>query len=94
LQIFFFTEQIYSNFELRLNNIFTFENNLDILYSIDLIGQSLYNYFMLCFLIAGLILLVALIGAIVLTLRFISIRESELVSRQLSRSDNFLAFFK
>ena len=56
--------------------------------------QSLYNYYLVCFLLAGLILLVAMVGAIVLTLNFSSQRRNELVSRQLSRSDNFLAFFK
>jgi len=62
--------------------------------SIDVLGQILYNYYLLCFLLAGLILLVAMIGAIVLTLNFRSQRKNELVSRQLSRSENFLAFFK
>jgi hypothetical protein len=38
--------------------------------------------------------LVAMIGAIILTLNFSSKRQNELVSRQLSRSDNFIAFFK
>ena len=46
------------------------------------------------FLIAGLILLVAMVGAIVLTLNFKSHRKGEIFSRQLSRSDNFLSFFK
>jgi len=67
---------------------------LDSLSSIDILGQGLYNNYIICFLIAGLVLLVAMIGAIVLTLNFSSQRKNEIVFRQLSRSDNFLAFFR
>jgi len=66
----------------------------DSLSNIDVFGQSLYNNYLPCFLIAGLILLVAMIGAIILTLNFSSGRKNELVFRQLSRSDNFLKFFR
>jgi NADH-quinone oxidoreductase subunit J len=82
-----------------LNELFygevTFLNsfNFDTLYSIDIFGQVLYNYFSICFLLAGLILLVAMIGAIALTLTFKSNRKNELVFRQLARSENFLSFF-
>ena len=69
-------------------------NNIDCLSNIDVLGQVLYNYFTPCFLIAGLILLLAMIGAIVLTLNFSSDRKNELFCRQLSRSDNFLSFIK
>jgi NADH-quinone oxidoreductase subunit J len=73
---------------------FDFVSVFDQLNNIDVIGQVLYNYFIICFLLAGLVLLIALIGAIVLTLRFNSVKKSQLVSRQLSRTDNFLTFFK
>jgi NADH-quinone oxidoreductase subunit J len=73
---------------------FDFVSIFDKLNNIDVIGQVLYNYFIVCFLLAGLVLLIALIGAIVLTLRFNSVKKSQLVSRQLSRTDNFLTFFK
>ena len=91
--------QIYLNlnsifFDSSINNVFVFEYYLDNLSNIDVFGQSLYNYFLSCFLIAGLILLVAMIGAIVLTLNFKSNRKNELVNKQLSRSDNFLTFLK
>lgn len=68
--------------------------SLDNLSNIDIFGQGLYNYFLITFLIAGLILLVAMIGAIVLTLNYRSHRKTELFSKQLSRSDNFISFFK
>ena len=73
---------------------FDFVSIFDKLNNIDVIGQVLYNYFIICFLLAGLVLLISLIGAIVLTLRFNSVKKSQLVSRQLSRTDNFLTFFK
>ena len=66
---------------------------IDSLNNIDVLGQVLYNYYLVSFLLAGLILLVALIGAIVLTLRFNNAHKSQIVSRQLSRRDNFLSFF-
>jgi len=73
---------------------YTFENYIDNLNSIDVLGQCLYNYYLTCFLLAGLILLVAMVGAIVLTLSFTSVRKNEMPVRQMSRSDKFLAFFK
>jgi NADH-quinone oxidoreductase subunit J len=73
---------------------YDFVSIFDKLNNIDVIGQVLYNYFIVCFLLAGLVLLIALVGAIVLTLRFNSVKKSQLVSRQLSRTDNFLTFFK
>jgi hypothetical protein len=59
-----------------------------------MLGQSLYNYYLSCFLLAGLILLVAMVGAIVLTLNFYSSRKNELSSRQLARTNDFLSFFR
>ena len=95
VQVFLVVEKTFSNSNFWNTSLFySFENYLDPLTSIDVLGQSLYNYYLLCFLLAGLVLLVAMIGAIVLTLNFRSQRKNELVSRQLSRSDNFLAFFK
>ncbi len=79
---------------LFFDRTFDFVSVFDKLNNIDVIGQVLYNYFISCFLLAGLVLLIALIGAIVLTLRFNSVKKSQLVSRQLSRTDNFLTFFK
>jgi len=66
----------------------------DTLYNIDVLGQALYNHYLICFLLAGLILLVALIGAIVLTLRFNTAQKTQSVFRQLSRTDNVLSFAK
>ena len=74
--------------------VFNYNQNLDCLSNVDVLGQVLYNYFTPCFLMAGLVLLIAMVGAIVLTLNFSSDRKNELFYRQLSRSDNFLSFLK
>ncbi len=65
----------------------------DSLTNIEVLGQVLYNYFVFGFLVAGLILLIALVGSIVLTLRFNRAPKKQLINRQLSRTDNFIAFF-
>jgi NADH-quinone oxidoreductase subunit J len=61
--------------------------------NIQIFGQILYNFYLICFLISGLILLVSMIGAIVLT-RFC---EKQFLfqdsNKQLSKSNNTLSFF-
>jgi NADH-quinone oxidoreductase subunit J len=95
VQIFLVVEKAFFGFSNSSDfSISTFQGTFDSMGSIDVLGQGLYNYFVPCFLLAGLILLVAMIGAIVLTLKFSSHRKNELVFRQLSRTDNFLSFFK
>ena len=59
-----------------------------------LFGQSLYNYNLVIVLLSGLLLLVAMIGAIVLTLDFRSTNFIELPERQLARSANTLKLYK
>jgi NADH-quinone oxidoreductase subunit J len=58
------------------------------------LGQVLYNYYTICFLLAGLILLLALVGAIVLSLDFNKSRLNGVVFRKLSRTSNFVSFFQ
>jgi NADH-quinone oxidoreductase subunit J len=58
---------------------------------INAIGQVLYNYYTLCFLIAGLILLLALVGSIILSLNF-SLIQTHFVFRTLTRNSNFIIF--
>ncbi len=82
----------YSNSSL-VDNVVNAEILIDNLNNIDVLGQVLYNYYLICFLLAGLVLLIALVGAIILTLRFNNVQKSQLTSRQLSRTDNFLSFF-
>lgn len=85
---------IFSSQDIFLLKNSNLEVVFDTLYNIDVLGQSLYNYFLSCFLVAGLILFIALIGSVVLTLKYNSKIKSQLYSRQLSRSDKFLSFFK
>lgn len=73
------------------NNLFFLMDGLN---NIDVLGQFLFNYYLVCFLLAGLILLIALIGSIILTLRFDSFQKNQIYSRQLARSNTFLSFFK
>ena len=94
LQIYLIFEKVFSNNTFWVaDSPYVFENYIDNLNSIDVLGQCLYNYYLTCFLLAGLIFLVAMVGAIVLTLSFTSVRKNELPVRQMSRSDKFLAFF-
>ena len=88
-QTYFFLNELFNTSAITLKP----EHLFDTFSNIDIFGQVLYNYFLICFLLAGLILLVAMVGAISLTLTFKSNRKNELVFRQLSRSENFLTFF-
>jgi NADH:ubiquinone oxidoreductase subunit 6 (subunit J) len=95
VQIFFIVEKAFFGYSTIENRKpFLFEHTLDNFNAIDVLGQGLYNYYLVCFLLAGIVLLVAMVGAIVLTLNFSSQRKNEFAFRQLSRSDNFLSFFK
>jgi NADH:ubiquinone oxidoreductase subunit 6 (subunit J) len=61
--------------------------------NIDTLGQTFFNNYTVCFLLAGFVLLVALIGAIFLTLDFNqNLQKMQLNFRQLSRSDKTLSF--
>jgi NADH-quinone oxidoreductase subunit J len=57
------------------------------------LGECLYNYFLICFLLAGIVLLTGMIGAIVLTLNFDKKKFNQMPFRQLGRTDTFLSFF-
>lgn len=57
------------------------------------LGECLYNYFLICFLLAGIVLLTGMIGAIVLTLNFDKKKFNQMPFRQLGRTDSFLSFF-
>lgn len=60
---------------------------------IFILGQVLYNYSVICFLLSGLILLLALIGSIILSLEFYK-TKSNFIFKILGRSSNFISFFK
>jgi NADH-quinone oxidoreductase subunit J len=50
-------------------NLIVWSNNISPTTNIEAIGELLYTYYFYCFLMASLILLVAMIGAILLTMR-------------------------
>lgn len=85
---------IFSSQDLFLVKYDNMQIIFDSLSNIDVLGQSLYNYFLSSFLIAGLILFIALLGSVLLTLRFNTKIKTQIYTRQLSRSDKFLSFFK
>ena len=79
-------------------NLFNYQFNfflilIDSFFDINVFGQVLYNYYLSLILIGGLILLVAMIGAIVLTFEFKSIYLIENSLRQLSRTNSTLKLF-
>nr|NP_038167.1 NADH dehydrogenase subunit 6 [Synura synuroidea]AAF36933.1 NADH dehydrogenase subunit 6 [Synura synuroidea] len=89
LQLYLGLSKCFSNFFFFNSNFFFFDS-----LSIEFfIGQTLYNYFTFCFLISGIILLIAMIGAIVLTLNYTSKHFKKFLFRQQVRTDNFLSFF-
>jgi NADH-quinone oxidoreductase subunit J len=97
LDSFFFFSQHYSFFKESFFSIDIISGlkfdflNYDSFNNIDVFGQTLYNYFLICFLIVGIILLIGLLGAIILTSRFKN--KNQKFAYQLSRKDNFLSFF-
>jgi hypothetical protein len=67
----------------------------DDLNNIDLFGQVLFSSYLIYVLIGGIILLIALIGSIILTLKFSNEKLVEQnVSRQLSRKNIVITNFK
>ena len=88
--VFFNTESLF--FEVSNIEIY---GMVDTLNNIDVMGQVLFNFFLLCFLLVGLVLLIALIGSIILTLNFNvdTSNEVQMLTKQLARSEYlFLRF--
>lgn len=69
------------------NNNLSWYLIIDNLTNIELLGQVLYQEYILCFLLCGVLLLIAMLGAIVLTLNFRSERTNEIATKQLSRGN-------
>ena len=68
-------------------------NYLDTLTNVHSFGQILYTYYFIFILILGLVLLLALISAVILTLPKLSIKNEQYLYKQLSRNSTIL-FFK
>ncbi len=87
---------IYDNYlEFFINNQSNLLYFIDYLSNITVFGQYFYNFFNLFFVLAGIILLVALIGAVSLTLdssHSDAISLKQLEAKQLSKSANILSY--
>lgn len=86
-----FSQSFSGNFASNSLSWINFIDNLD---DIDIIGQVLFKDYYLCVLLAGILLLIALIGSIILTVDTKSKVSSELVTKQISRSYSFISFKK
>ena len=93
LILFKFFFMYYFNFNYN-DLIHFFIIKIDFFNDIILFSQSLYNYHLLLVLISGLILLIAMIGAIILTLDFKRLNYLELSEKQLSRTSSTVKLFK
>lgn len=80
---------IVDNFDTKFNGFF-----LDNLSDIVIIGQMLFNYFYFCLIIAGFILLIALVGVISLSYNFKLLTHRSMIFKQLSRNANGLFYFQ
>lgn len=85
IQILILILKVFVYFETHLKVPFFMFDSLG---NLNVLGQVLFNYYNSCFLLSGLVLLVAMIGAISLTLNFTSKRKAELLFKQLSRLQN------
>ena len=76
----------------KLPNYSQFIYQLDNITNIETLGQVLYTYYTIFFLIAGLILLIALIGAVMLTFTSKKKLLSKNLYQQLSRNSSYAIF--
>jgi NADH-quinone oxidoreductase subunit J len=67
---------------LEFENWFNFINPIS---NLEAIGQILYTYYFIYFIQAGIVLLIAMIGSIVLTMQFNKFNKRQQISEQISR---------
>ena len=70
------------------------EFNSDTLKNMDILGQILFNYLLIIVLMAGLLLLIGLLGCILLTYNFASSYEQKCIKSKLSKWNGLSVFFK
>ena len=75
-----------------VNTFTSWISTVDKVTNLEALGQLLYTYYFIYFLISGIILLVAMLGAIVLTLQFNKTVKNQLIFRQLSRNADSAVF--
>lgn len=86
--LFFFQDSMSGMFKILVDIkpfLKNFINELDIITNIETIGQVLYSYYTFFFLAAGIILLIALIGAVTLTKKEKKNNFKQNIYKQLSR---------
>ena len=73
-----------------LTNIyFNWYEKIDSIFSVKTLGNVLYTYYLIQFLIAGLILLLAIIGSVILTINIKNVNnKQQFFFRQISRNSN------
>lgn len=82
-------------FNFNFDDLFCFSIvQIDYFTDIIIFTQSLYNYNLLLVLIGGLILLIAMLGAIIITLDFKHVNYVELSEKQLARTSTTVKLFK
>ena len=84
LEFYISVDKLLLNIPFKNNNI-SWYLLIDNLTNIELLGQVLYQEYIICFLLCGVLLLIAMLGAIVLTLNFRSKRTNEITTKQLAR---------
>ena len=87
------TFSLFSGYNLNLVEHAPWINFLDSISNTATLGQLLYTYYSLFFLLAGIVLLIALLGAVCLTFRRLDENVGEKVFRQRSRSRENAVFF-
>lgn len=92
LEIFISLESVFSSQGIQTEP-YSWYCMFDNLSNIEVLGQILYKEFLFCFLISGILLLIAMIGAIVLTLNFTSYRKNEIIVKQISRKPSDIVNF-
>ena len=84
--IFFIIEGDFVSFNGQANSIYLdWFQQVDVVSNIETLGQVLYTEYLVYFLLAGVILLVAMIGAIVLTMSTRTSLRRQLIFQQVSR---------
>ena len=84
---------IFNNFldpDITYGAWFSIFDNVD---SVQLLGRVLFVDYYIYLLLAGIVLLLSLIGAVVLTLKFDNTLHYQIISRQMARDANSAVFF-
>jgi NADH-quinone oxidoreductase subunit J len=89
LSFYYILTDTFLNLDYTFFSFYSFYDNLT---NINILGQLLYNYVLFHILVAGFILLIAIIGPVILTLNFNN-RKDIVSYNQLARNENVVTFF-